>query len=171
LRVEEEIMSDRSMWKMLHLLYTLPPGRAGLTLEELKQAGIRCDPDTIQPLVSSGVVAGDAGRYTLTQAANRILGTCVVANRRWSSDDMWVDFPSVFVIMPFREPWSDTVYRQMIEPGVKQAGAAVPADIGGAHYFEYELQQLPDGTRWLASELKKLATENCSSMVKSLLGR
>jgi len=109
-------MSDRSMWKMLHLLYTLRPGQDGLTDEELSDAGIDCGPDTIQPLTSSGVVARVGGRYGLTEPVRRILGTCVVANRRWSTDDMWVDHPSC--------SWScvqGTVVRRRL-PGVDRAG-------------------------------------------------
>jgi hypothetical protein len=110
------------MWKMLHLLYTLPPGQHGLSDGQLWDLGIECGPDTFNPLVDSGAVSKEHGVYTLTEATRRVLGTCVVANRRWSSDDMWVDYPSVFVVMPFSEPWSDTVYRQMIEPAVRDAG-------------------------------------------------
>ena len=44
-------MSDRSQWKMLHLLYTLPPSKEeGLTGQELADAGIDCEPDTFRPL-------------------------------------------------------------------------------------------------------------------------
>jgi hypothetical protein len=115
-------MSDRSMWKMLHLLHTLPPGQNGLNDKQLADAGIYCGGDTINPLVSSGAVLYQAGLYTLSDPARRILETCVVANRRWSSDDMWVDHPSVFVVMPFSEPWSDSVYRAMIKPAIVEAG-------------------------------------------------
>ena len=111
-------MSDRSMWKMLHVLYTLPPGQRGLSDQQLADAGIDCGPDTIDPLKTSGVVSYDAGMYALTDASRRVLGSCVVANRRWSSDDMWVDYPSAFVVMPFSEPWSDTVFKELIEPSV-----------------------------------------------------
>lgn len=111
-------MSDRSMWKMLHLLYTLTPGRPGLSDQELRAAGIDCGSDTIYPLVHNGAVSREAGQYALTPPARQILGSCVVANRRWSSDDLWVDYPSVFVIMPFSESWSTTVYQKMIEPAV-----------------------------------------------------
>jgi hypothetical protein len=115
-------MSDRSMWKMLHLLYTLRPGQHGLSDLQLADAGIDCGPDTMDPLRTSGVVSYDAGMYSLTDASRRVLGACIVANRRWSSDDMWVDYPSAFVVMPFREPWSDIVFKELIEPSVIGAG-------------------------------------------------
>ena len=115
-------MSDRSTWKMLHLLYTLRPGWEGLSDQELANAGIDCGPDTIEPLRASGVVSYNAGRYALTEASRRVLGACVVANRRWSSDDMWVDAPSAFVVMPFGEPWSKAVFADLIEPAVTEAG-------------------------------------------------
>lgn len=110
------------MWKMLHLLYTLPPGQNGLSDRQLADAGIYCGGDTINPLLISGAVHNQAGMYVLSEAARRILETCVVANRRWSSEDLWVDYPSVFVAMPFSEPWSDSVFRGMIEPAVVEAG-------------------------------------------------
>ena len=115
-------MSDRSMWKMLHLLYTLKPGQHGLTDQDLLDVGIDCGPDTVNPLLEARAVAYDGGLYALTEPAREILGACIVANRRWSSDDMWVDYPSAFVIMPFGQPWSETVYRELIQPGVDGAG-------------------------------------------------
>jgi len=79
-------MSDRSMWKMLHLLYTLRPGQRGLSDQQLADVGIDCDPDTIQPLVGSGVAAFDGALYSLTESTKMILRSCVVANRRWPAD-------------------------------------------------------------------------------------
>lgn len=117
-------MSDRSMWKMLHLLYTLRPGQRGLSDQQLAEAGIDCDPDTIQPLVGSGVASKVDGLYSLTEPTKMILRSCVVANRRWPADDMWVDHPSAFVVMPFSEPWSSTVFQSMIQPGITDAGLA-----------------------------------------------
>lgn len=225
-------MSERSMWKMLHLLYTLRPGQRGLSYQELEDVGIDCRPDTIDSLKTSGVVSYDAGVFTLTEAAGRILGTCVVANKRWSSDDMWVDYPSAFVVMPFTEPWSNTVFEQMIKPGVteagltcirgdtiarvgdltqniwgallhagivvadvsalnanvfyelglahalgkdavmlKQAASKIPADIGGAHYHEYDIQSLEDAKSWLRSELAQWGKDNQSQAIKLLRRR
>ena len=115
-------MSDRSMWKMLHLLYTLRPGQNGLRDQDLLNVGIDCGPDTVNPLLEGKAVSYDGGLYALTEPARKILGACIVANRRWSSDDMWVDYPSAFVIMPFSQPWSETVYRDLIKPGVDGAG-------------------------------------------------
>jgi hypothetical protein len=224
-------MSDRAMWKMLHLLYTLRPDRQGLDASELADVGVDCGPDTIHPLEASGVVSRSGGMYSLTEAARRILGTCVVANRRWASVDTWADYPSAFVVMPFREPWSDRVYRQLIEPAVaganlecirgdalvrvgdltqniwgallragvivadvsalnanvfyelglahalgkdtvvlKQADSRVPADIGGAHYHEYDLQSLEVSREWLRAELAQWARDNRSIEVKALRG-
>lgn len=225
-------MSDRSMWKMLHLLYTLPPGQQGLTDQQLANAGIDCGPDTISPLEASGVVIRKGTTYALTGCAQRILGECVVANRRWSSDDMWVDYPSAFVIMPFGEPWSDRVFQKLIAVGVRdgglecvrgdmivrvgdlgrniwgallhagiviadvsavnanvfyelglahalgkdtvilrQKGSMIPADIGGAHYHEYGLDDIDTSAAWLANELRTWAADNRSTGVKAALGR
>ena len=115
-------MSDRSMWKMLHLLYTLRPGRTGLGANELEAAGIDCGMDTIQPLLDGKAVAFNGVEYGLTEAARAILGRCVVANRRWQGDDIWVDYPSAFVVMPFSETWSNDIFNDLIKPGVESAG-------------------------------------------------
>ena len=224
-------MSDRSMWKMLHLLYTLKPGQNRLSDQALQDVGIDCGPDTVNPLLDSMAVSYDRGLYALTKPAEAILRTCIVANRRWSSDDMCVDYPSAFVIMPFSEPWSNNVYFQLIKPGVedagltcvrgdtvvrigdltqniwsalfragivvadvsalnanvfyelglthalgkdtiilKQVGSKVPADFGGAHYHEYDLQALDRGKLWLSSELSQWATDSHCQAVKSLRG-
>jgi len=86
-------MSDRSMWKMLHLLYTLRPGQNGLRDQDLLNVGIDCGPDTVNPLLEGKAVSYDGGLYALTEPARKILGACIVANRRWSSDDMWGGLP------------------------------------------------------------------------------
>jgi hypothetical protein len=112
-------MSDRASWKMLHLLYTLKPGVPGLTAQQLAAAGVDCGPDTIQPLVDGSVVVDDKGIYSLGQAARMILQSCVVANRRWSGKDMLVDYPEVFVVMPFSESWSTVVIEKMIRPAIE----------------------------------------------------
>lgn len=110
------------MWKMLHLLNTMRPGKGGLTEQELADAGINCGADTLFPLLNAGTVHHDGAKFTLTPPSSAILSSCLVANRRWSSDDLYVDDASVFVVMPFSEPWSDTVYRRMIAPAAEDAG-------------------------------------------------
>jgi len=113
-------MSDRATWKMLHLLYTLKPGVPGLTAQQLTDAGIDCDPDTIWPLVDGEAVVRDsAGIYSLSKAARKILQSCVVANRHWSGKDMLVDHPEIFVAMPFGESWSTSVFEKMIKPAIE----------------------------------------------------
>jgi len=200
-------MSDRSQWKMLHLLYVF--GKPSLSLQTLEDAGIYCYNDTIQELVQGGAVhqkVDPTETFYLSEAARTILSTCLVANRRWGNDELWVDYPRVFVIMPFSEAWSTDVFDQMIRPAVlesglecvrgdtlirigdmtgniwaellhagivvadvsalnanvyyelglthglgkqvfilKQKGAQVPADFAGAHYYQYELDQLEAG--------------------------
>jgi len=222
-------MSDRAMWKMLHLLYTLPPGRRRLTDRQLNAVGIDCYSDTVDPLLESDLVHQRRNEYWLTPAARGVLRTCVVANRRWPSDDLLVDYPTVFVVMPFRESWSNAVYNQLIRPAVlsaklecvrgdtvvrigdltknvwgaimragiivaevsapnpnvfyelglghalgkdaillKQKSAKLPADFGGAHYQEYELQSLGRARKWLRTELSTWAKNNGSTAVKAL---
>jgi hypothetical protein len=118
---KEDAMSDRQMWKMLHLLYTLKPGIPGLSGSQLKDAGVDCGPDTIDPLLKGKVVVIEDDIYKLTEAGKTVLRTCVVGNRRWPGRDIWVDYPEVFVVMPFNEPWSDEVYNKMIKPAVEGA--------------------------------------------------
>lgn len=114
-------MSTRESWKMLHLLYTLQPGTPGLSAHELAEAGVDCGPDAILPLVDGEAAVFENGFYSLTKAARTIVRTCIVANRRWPGRDMWVDYPEVFIIMPFSEPWSDDVYEKMIQPAAEGA--------------------------------------------------
>lgn len=117
-------MSHRAMWKMLHLLYTLKPGITSLNAQELADAGVDCGPDTIYPLEQSGAVMNTGGNYSLTPPAIAILQTCVVANRRWPGNDLWVDYPEVFVVMPFSQPWSDMVYQTLLKPAIEGANFA-----------------------------------------------
>ena len=117
--------------------------------------------------------------------------------------DIRVDYPEVFVVMPFGQPWSDRVFNDLFKPAIeaakfivsrgdtvvrvgdlgtnvwrsitqagivvsdvtvpnpnvyyelgladalgkptflfKQAGASLPADVSGVHYYEYALDNL-----------------------------
>lgn len=226
-------MSSRSQWKMLHLLYTLPPSaQEGLSYQELYEVGIDCGPDTFQPLLQAGAVVQQNDRFVLSHMASAMLTQFVVANRRWTGRDIWVDYPKVFVIMPFSQNWSDRVYEELIKPAVdgaglecvrgdhsvrigdlaqdiwneilqagmlvadvsalnsnvfyeiglahslgkevfilKQKDAKVPADFGGAHYYEYELDDLKAGCSLLREELDKFSKEQFFTQVKSLRNR
>lgn len=226
-------MSQRDMWKMLHLIYN--HGRPGLSGKALRKAGITCLPDTIDPLVYANTVEMRqvSGRrspeYYLSKSANAIMQNCIVANKRNIGEDLRVDEPHAFVIMPFSEKWSSKVFSQLIRPATKEAGlkctrgdtlvrvgdltsniwreilrvgviiadisspnvnvfyelglvhaigkdvillkrkdAELPADFGGAHYYEYSLESLPEGKRLLLGELKKWKKETRSIQVKAL---
>ena len=119
-------MSQREMWKTLHLLHLYgevePDGRPKLSRQVLRAAGVFCESDTFAPLFISGAVEGQADDVYLSKAALKLLEVCVVANRRIDVADMRVDYPQAFVIMPFSEVWSDDVYAQMIKPAVEAAG-------------------------------------------------
>ena len=116
-------MSDRDMWKVLHLLHIF--GRPGLSGAALEKSGIDCQPDTLNPLEYAGaiekrVVSGrKTPEYFLSQSAQAILQHCLVANKRTYGVDVRVDSPKVFVVMPFSESWSKPVYSELIEPAVK----------------------------------------------------
>ena len=80
-------MSDRSQWKMLHLLYTLPPSKEeGLTGQELADAGIDCEPDTFRPLTQTELIRKINDRYVLTEAAIGIRRIIPVAGGRTGVD-------------------------------------------------------------------------------------
>lgn len=234
-------MSNYAMWKMLHLIHLYgrlgPDGQSALTRSELNKAGIDCTADTIAPLVQGGAVVfhpdpgGDStnSRYTLAPATIKVLEACVVAGRSVHDVHVRVDYPQAFVVMPFREDWSDRVYSELIEPAVtgagleclrgdtivrvgalntnlwrammqagvviadvsapninvfyeigladalgkdvfvlKQPGANLAADIGGAHYYEYEKGQPALALPLLEAGLRKWSDEHRVAEVRSL---
>ena len=115
-------MGNREIWKMLHLLYTAPPGpQPGLSLQELLSAGLDCNHDTYSPLTLSGAVLRDNDRFCLSPSAIELLKDCVVANRKWEGFDIWVDYPKAFVIMPFSKRWSRKVEEKLIKPAIDGA--------------------------------------------------
>jgi hypothetical protein len=216
-------MSKHQEWKMLHLLYTYARrtdagDRRVLTEEELTSAGVHCDPDSRQILEEADVVTRVGNEYELSKAARKILSTFTVAEGPENRVDIRVDYPEVFVVMPFSQPWSDDVFNKMFTPGIEDAGFMVsrgdsivrvgdlstnvwvsitqaglivaevsvpnpnvyyeigladalgkpvflfkqqnvtlPADFGGVHYYNYDLDDLAAGRRKLAGELKKWA--------------
>ena len=116
-------MSQRDQWKMMHLLYLYQQGPEGRTYSELRKAGIDCYTDAVEDLLQQGMIVECNGTYTLTPAVRKVLQICTVGNKRWlSGQNMWVDYPSAFIIMPFSEDWSDAVLNQMIKPAISDAG-------------------------------------------------
>jgi len=218
-------MSKHQEWKMIHLLYgyarrTGTGDRRVLTEQELENAGVHCDADSRQPLEDAGVVTRIGDEYELSRAARKIIGTFTVAKGPEAGVDIRVDYPEVFVVMPFSQPWSDDVYTKLFKPGIedarfiptrgdaivrvgdlgtniwrsisqagviaaevsvpnpnvyyelgladalgkpiflfKQTDATLPADFGGAHYYNYDLTDLTHGRQTLALELQKWADE------------
>lgn len=220
-------MSDRSQWKLLHLLYSTQ--RTSLSLDELAQAGIDCYTDTFLLLEATGLVHKQDTHYRLAPQAAVLASNFVVAHPRWPGADLRVDYPQAFVIMPFSQSWSGAVYSQMIKPAVEAAGLAcvrgddpirvgdlmktvwdailisgvmiaevsalnanvfyelglahalgkdtfilkqkestVPADFGGTHYYEYDLNDLLAGQVLLQVELTKWVAANHAQGVKAL---
>ena len=220
-------MSDRSQWKMLHLLYGTR--RPSLSIDELANAGIDCYYDTIMMLAATGLVHKQGSQYELAQQAGFMASEFIVAHRRWPGADMRVDYPQAFVIMPFSQPWSDAVLKEFIEPAVldggftavrgdqiirtgdltknilaelltcglavadvtapnpnvfyevglchalgkdvlllKQQGAALPADFGGAHYYEYDPGDLPRHKVALEDMIRRWGAEHHSHEIKAL---
>lgn len=107
------------MWKLVHLLYRF--GKPGIPIPDLIAAGLECIPDTMHPLHSDRVIVKKGNSYELSPVATAMLTRFLVA-RGPSNADVAVDVPRAFVIMPFSQPWSDDVYRAMIEPAVHSAG-------------------------------------------------
>jgi hypothetical protein len=111
---------------MIHLLYTYAlrkstGDRRVLTEQELTSAGVHCDPDSRQLLEDAGVVTRIDNEYELSKAARKIVGTFTVAKGPKDSIDIRVDYPDVFVVMPFSEPWSEDVFTRLFKPGVEDA--------------------------------------------------
>jgi hypothetical protein len=118
-------MSKHQEWKMVHLLYTYARrtgDRRVLTEQELTSAGVHCDPDSRQVLEDAGVVTRIGNEYELSKPARKILSTFTVAQGPKDSIDIRVDYPEVFVVMPFSQPWSDDVFSRMFKPGIEDAG-------------------------------------------------
>ena len=202
---------------MIHLLYgSAHPSQHGkksvLTYDELYQAGVHCNNDTYWPMMDAGIVEFDKNEYSLSKTAREMIRSFTVAKGPESHLDIRIDYPEVFVVMPFGETWSSNVYNNIFRPAIKDAGFAesrgdaivrvgdlntnvwqsitqagvilaevsapnpnvyyeiglatalgkpvflfkqkdvkLPADFGGAHYYEYELKD-PDATRKKLSE-------------------
>ena len=117
-------MSKHQQWKMLHLLYTCARrigDRRVLTEEELTAAGVHCDPDSRERLEEAGVVTRIGNEYALSGPARKILETFTLAQGPEANVDILVDYPRIFVVMPFGKPWDD-VFINLFEKGANDAG-------------------------------------------------
>ncbi len=232
-------MSRHQEWKMIHLLYGYARrknsgNRRVLSEEELTSAGVHCDPDSRQILEDAGVVKRIGNEYELSKAARKIVSTFTLAQGPDVNVDIRVDYPEVFVVMPFSEPWSNDVFTKLFTPGIeeahfkvsrgdsvvrvgdlntnvwrsitqaglivadvsvanpnvyyeigladalgkpvflfKQERVTLPADFGGVHYYDYDLNDFAAGRQKLSGELKKWAEENDNRAfgVKALVER
>lgn len=218
-------MSRHQEWKMVHLLYqygrrTGRSPRRVLTEDELRSAGVHCDPDSRQVLEDAGVVKRTGNAYELTKPARKLVSTFTLAQGPERNVDIRIDYPQAFVVMPFSQPWSNDVYSNLFQPGIeaagfestrgdsivrigdlgtnvwrsvtlagvivadvtapnpnvyyelgladalgkpiiayKQVGTSLPADIGGRHFYEYDLRDLAPGKSALTKALEDLANE------------
>jgi hypothetical protein len=120
-------MGATHIFKLLHLLNTYGPE---LSRDAIRKTGYDCDPDTLYPLTSSGVVEVlppgrdyyKADAYRLSPAATGLLQNCLIASRRQIQRDVRVSESSAFVVMPFKEEWSNTVWANLIQPACQAAG-------------------------------------------------
>ncbi|HRP56130.1 hypothetical protein [Agriterribacter sp.] len=110
-------MAYRDQWKMLHLLNTSMHG--ALKETELIEMGIDCYPDTIQYLTDDGIVEMDGTRtYSLNPLVRRMLNKFMITMGPAEMKEIYVDIPSCFIVMPFSEEWSNTVFYDFIKPAV-----------------------------------------------------
>ena len=117
----------RRQWKMIHLLY-LYGGDSGLSAQQLWDAGVDCQTDGMHPLAECQVAEERNGWYKLTRPATKITELCTLGFKHGRSGDFRVDYPSVFVVMPYREPW-ESLFTTIIEPAIREASlACVRAD-------------------------------------------
>ena len=119
-------MSKHQEWKMIHLLYRYAHRSADgtrnvLTADELTKAGVHCDPDSRQILEDAGVVERTGNEFELSKQGRKILSTFTVAKGPTDDVDIRVDYPEVFVVMPFSESWSNDVFTKMFKPGIEDA--------------------------------------------------
>jgi hypothetical protein len=120
-------MGSVHIWKLLHLLNIHGPE---LPVEAIRRAGYDCPPDTYLPLVLTGAVEAlppgrdyyNADLFKLSNAAAGVLQNCLVGYRNAITRDLRVSEPSAFVVMPFCETWSDSVYGNVIAPACAAAG-------------------------------------------------
>lgn len=119
-------MSKHQEWKMIHLLYrksrrTADGDHSVLTADELTRAGVHCDPDSWGDLALSGIVTRTGNVFELSVPALSMIRRFMIAKGPETEFDIRVDYPEVFVIMPFSEPWSNEVFAKMFEPGIQDA--------------------------------------------------
>ena len=192
----------RRKWKMLHLLYLYGKAGVGIHHNRLWDAGVDCDADAIDPTVQSEMTTTSGGGiFKLTKATTSMMELFTLGYKAGKAGDFRVDYPSAFVIMPYREPW-ETIWNKAVKPALvsselecvradesvrvgdlndkvwsdilaaglivadvseanpnvfyelglataigkdimllKARGIKLPADIGGALYYEYDLNE------------------------------
>jgi hypothetical protein len=72
-------------------------------------------------LEDAGVVKRIGNAYELSKAARKIVSTFTLAKGPDTNVDIRVDYPEVFVVMPFRQRWSTDVFTNMFTPGIEDA--------------------------------------------------
>lgn len=119
-------MSEHQEWKMIHLLnrcsHKSSDGtRRVLTETELADAGVHCEDDTWMALRDAGVVEWVGDEWGLSAPTRAIVTRFLVAKHPGARVDIRIDYPEAFIIMPFSEKWSDSVYEDLLKEGVEKA--------------------------------------------------
>jgi|SRR5208283_1317208 len=109
-------MSKHREFEMIHLLYK--NAEAVISAEELNEAGV----PSRQFGADSDVVTRIGDPHDRSKPAGTIQSPFAVAQRPDAWADIRIDCPEVFVVMPFREPWSNNVFKNMFEAGARGAG-------------------------------------------------
>ena len=82
-------------------------------------------PNSRQILEDADVVIRIGNAYELSKAARKIVSTFTLAKGPAANIDIRVDYPEVFVVMPFSQTWSNDVYANFFEPAIKAASFIV----------------------------------------------
>ena len=117
-------MSKHQQWKMLYLLYNCAyrKGRRRiLTEEELTSAGVWCDPDSREILENNSIVFRKNNEYELSKQTRTLLSILTFSIGPETNKDMVIDYPRIFVVMPFSQSWSERVFADLYEASARDA--------------------------------------------------
>lgn len=111
----------RRQWKMLHLL-GLYSRNKGIHYERLWDAGVDCYNDASDMTVRKKMTSiSEDNYYKLTEATANMLELGTFGYKAGKAGDFRVDYPSAFVIMPYREPY-ESLWKKAVKPAANSSG-------------------------------------------------